>query len=327
MSSLIVELSRINDITEHPNADKLELTMIKGWQCVVRKDAYQKNDLVIYVPIDAVLPSELSDKLNITQYLSKGRVRTTRLRGEYSQGLIIDLDEVADNGHLAEGDDIKDMLGITKFEPPVKMSVNDSKLPDHPQFIRYTDIENLKNFPDVLKKAEEVVITEKLHGSNFRVMKTDSGELLVGSHRINLAENSDLIYWKIAGEFDLDNILNPGEILFGEIYGPKIQKLNYDLKKVTAAFFDIMIDMNYLNNQDFIDYCLRHRLPMVPYLFKGPWQTDLTKLASGDSELAGHIKEGIVIKPIEERFDQRIGRVILKHISERYLLKDYGDDH
>jgi RNA ligase (TIGR02306 family) len=71
MSTLIVEVCRIEKILPHPNADALELAHIKGWQCVVPKGKYQAQDLVTYVPIDAVLPEALSDRLGVTKYLSK----------------------------------------------------------------------------------------------------------------------------------------------------------------------------------------------------------------------------------------------------------------
>jgi hypothetical protein len=70
-----------------------------------------------------------------------------------------------------------------------------------------------------------------------------------------------------------------------------------------------------------------NNLPSVPILFQGPWDTSLLTYANGKSSIANHTKEGIVIKPVIERFDLTIGRVILKYISEAYLLKDYGDLH
>src|SRR5688500_18874964 len=92
MSTLIVEVSRIDLIQPHPNAAALELAQIKGWQCVVPKGRYKDGEHVVYIPIDSVLPIELSDRLGITKYLSKGRVRCARLRGEPSFGVVMDVD-------------------------------------------------------------------------------------------------------------------------------------------------------------------------------------------------------------------------------------------
>src|SRR5947209_3271290 len=144
MSSLIVEVCRIERVLPHPNADKLELAQIKGWQCVVPKGKYAASDLVTYVPIDSLLPAELSDRLGITQYLSKGRVRCARLRGEPSFGVIMDVEDPA----WAEGTEVREFYGITKYVPPIKPSAGDAEAP-HPLFVSYTDVENLGNFPGV----------------------------------------------------------------------------------------------------------------------------------------------------------------------------------
>jgi hypothetical protein len=88
-----------------------------------------------------------------------------------------------------------------------------------------------------------------------------------------------------------------------------------------------MIGNKYLNFPEFELYLKINKLPIVPFLYTGPWDKSLLKFAVGKSSIASHIKEGIVIKPISERYDPQVGRVILKHISEAYLLNDYGDNH
>ena len=84
MSSLIVPIAAIDAVMPHPNADRLEIAVIKGWQVIVSKGTYQPGDRVIYVPPDAVVPVAWSDQWNVTKYLQKGRVRCARLRGEPS---------------------------------------------------------------------------------------------------------------------------------------------------------------------------------------------------------------------------------------------------
>ena len=127
MSSLIVEVSKIQQILPHPNAEKLELAHVKGWQCVVPKAKYSAGDLIVYIPPDSVLPAELSDRLGITKYLSNGRVRCAKLRGEPSFGVVMDLEDAS----WTEGLDVRERLGITKFIPPIKTSVGDFA-PPHP---------------------------------------------------------------------------------------------------------------------------------------------------------------------------------------------------
>ena len=117
-----------------------------------------------YIPIDAVIPAEHSDRWGITKYLSHGRVRCARLRGEPSFGVIVDRDDPA----WPEGMDVQDYYGITKYVPPVKMGAGDAE-PSHPLFVEYTDVENLRNFPGVFTEGEEVSVSEKIHGTSCRL--------------------------------------------------------------------------------------------------------------------------------------------------------------
>lgn len=326
MSSLIVEVTPILEISPHPNADAMELAKIKGWTCCVKKDIFKPGDLVVYIPIDSVLPVELSDRLGVTKYLSKGRVRTAKLRGTYSQGLIAPVDILPEPAQ--EGDNVAEVLGITKFEPDLPVHMGGYQRKHHPRFERYTNIEHYRNYPHIFDGLE-VVITEKLHGTNFRAGMLD-GELHVGSHNCNYGEDERNLYWQAANLYPLRDVLSEGEILFGEVVGPKVQQLHYGLKRREIRFFDLMRDGYYVSWAEFLSFCLDNKLPIAPVLkFPSLWDERLLQLADGKSVMsgAGHIKEGIVIKPIIEKADPAIGRVIAKHISEKYLMKDYGDAH
>ena len=112
--------------------------------------------------------------MGVTGYLRKGqRVRTVKLRGVYSECLIVTLDILAWSDDLEEGSDMMEILGITKYEPPVKMvemSVGGRKIKYHqnPNFHVYYKFPNLKNVPELFTEEDEVVITRKLHGTNAR---------------------------------------------------------------------------------------------------------------------------------------------------------------
>jgi len=114
MSSLIVQACKIEELYPHPNADKLEVARIKGWFIIVGKGEHKVGDLVSFIPIDSVLPKELVDKYQLSFLKNGNRVRSLKLRGTISQGLILPLPE----GKFKEGDDLKDILKITKWEPP-----------------------------------------------------------------------------------------------------------------------------------------------------------------------------------------------------------------
>lgn len=334
MSSLIVEVSRIEEIKPHPNADALEICVIKGWQCVVPKGKYASGDIVTYIPIDAVIPEEHSDRWGITKYLSKGRVRCAKLRGEPSFGVVIEWEDPT----WTVGSDVAAHYGITRYEPPVRATAGDAETP-HPLFITYTEIENLRNFPGVLLDGEPVSVTEKLHGTNCRVGLVE-GELMAGSKGLRRKrpegdpfENST--YWlpfSVPGVRELLEWLGQTSrvaILFGEVYGSKVQDLHYG-EKGTLGFraFDLYVDGKYLDYGVFLKYCNQFGVEAVPALYVGGYNLELIQgLAEGKSTLCPeHVREGVVVKPLIERTDPKVGRVALKFIGDGYLFRKNAED-
>jgi len=171
MSTLKAEICKIEKVENHPNADRLEIVQVKDWNCVVSKDTFLEGDLCLYIPIDSILPEELEKRIfgeNSKVKLHKHRIRTIKLRGVISQGLVIKPEEI---GICAkEGQDLTSYLGITKYEPPEELpsvygtSKKIKKRYINSNFHKYTCIENIKNHPKVFETNEWVSITEKVHG-------------------------------------------------------------------------------------------------------------------------------------------------------------------
>jgi len=167
----------IGSVSEIPGADNIDLVTVGGWNAITKKGEYQEGDKVVVATTDAVIPQELSDLMEVTNYLRKGqRVRTVKLRGVYSECLLIPFKYLAPKSlenNVKDGDDMMTILGITKFEPPVKtvqLSVGGRKIKYHqnPNFHVYYKFPNQKNVPDMFNEEDEVVITRKLHGTNAR---------------------------------------------------------------------------------------------------------------------------------------------------------------
>jgi RNA ligase (TIGR02306 family) len=175
-------VARINQIKAIEGADNIEQAVIGGWNCIVKKGAHQVNDLVVCATTDAVIPSEISDSIGVTNYLRKGnRVRTVKLRGVYSECLIISLDLLPQmkkffapgiGYYCDEGEDMMEHLGITKWEPPVKQiqlaSGRKIKWRDNQNFHIYYKFPNLKNVAGMFTEEDLVEITRKIHGTNAR---------------------------------------------------------------------------------------------------------------------------------------------------------------
>lgn len=172
-----VPYTTILDIQRHPNADKLDICTVYGFQVVAQRDKYKIGNEVLYVPIDSILTQELEDIIfppGSKIKLDKHRVRQIRIRGTASQGMLInkeDLKTLIDINSMELEKDYSKELNITKYEPPfVGLSQPQgkdkqrNKSYEHPLFHKYNGLESIKWFPTLFKEGEEVVINEKLHG-------------------------------------------------------------------------------------------------------------------------------------------------------------------
>lgn len=363
MSSNMVEVVEILDIKPHPNADRLDLAFVKGWQVIVGKGEYRKSDKVIYIPIDSVLPDYLLKILfpeGSKVVPSKGRIKTIKLRGAISQGMIVSFDALGME-ELPLGMNVAEALGITKYEPPqapVQMrgaAVSVKQV--NPHFHKYTDIENFKNHTGLFEKGEIVVCTEKIHGTNFRAGwvktvpntwwkkvkkffgKLPEWEFVYGSRNVQLHDKpnaktfyTENVYKKTVEAYRLKERLDPGEVLYGEVYGDGIQKgYTYGCGpgETKLVVFDVQVGEAYLSSAELGDWLLNACLPSVPILFVGEYdETGVKELAKGPSILhpATSVREGIVIRPIHET-KTHMGRKLLKLINDDYLMKDQTDFH
>ncbi len=359
MSSLIIEVCKVNNIYKHPNADNLSIAEIKGWNCIVGLDQYKIGDLVVYCPPDSIIPSNLIEKYNLEYLKKNGKVGTIKLRGYLSQGLILDLPD----GKWKEGDNVADVMGITKWQPPEPPAMQGTKqVPKkkiNPLFDKYTDIENIKNYDNIFGENDYVVITEKIHGSNARYGNLEilidkkqpffyklrlwfkkyilkqTHEFVIGSHNVQITGNVNRhnyyekdIWNKIAKKYDLENIIPKDYIIYGEIYGKGIQDLTYGLDDIDFVVFDIKYKDKYMDWEGVREFCYENNLKFVPQLYTGYYSKEiLDKYTSGNSIIyQDQIREGIVIKNLIETNDPKIGRKILKSINPDYLLRKDGTE-
>ena len=172
-------VAKINEVRAIEGADNIELVIAGGWNAITKKGEFNEGALTIIATTDAVIPESLSEKMGVANYLRKGtRVRTVKLRGVYSECLIIPLHylkgkvSMGDYDLVIEGRDCMEKLGITKYEPPVKQiqlaSGRKIKWRDNQNFHIYYKFPNLKNVAGMFTQEDEVQITRKIHGTNAR---------------------------------------------------------------------------------------------------------------------------------------------------------------
>lgn len=344
MSTVKVEVVPIADVRPHSNADSLELATVGGWQMCVKKGQYKNGDPVVYVEPGTSIARAVAERLNVVTYLSEKVnidgdrvlvVKSVKLRGEPSFGLII-----TPEPGMKIGDDVAAHYGAQKFMPPVRVQAGDSA-PADSRFPSYTEIENMRSYPLVFNDGEEVVVTEKIHGTNCRVGFVVDAKvlprqmtLMAGSKGLRRKQPPDEAamrtntYWF---PFTLPTVnallreLFDGganqAILYGEVFGLGIQAYTYGKKTVTFRAFDLMLNGKYLNYDEFKALCDKHAIETVPVVWRGPFSlAQIKKLSEGPSLVGGpHGREGVVVKPTTERIDPTIGRVVLKYIGDAYL--------
>jgi len=356
MSACLVTVNRITEILPIAKADKLELARVLDWYCIIQKDSYKVNDLIIYVPPDSILPASLIEKFNLTFLKKNNRVGVLKLRGAVSYGLILD-----NYLNFKEGEEVSAILGITKYEQkdvyeasPMSGIRQTSKKKLNPNFFKYCDIENAKNYPDLFTTEDEIVVTEKVHGANARygwLKRKQSNwfdmiwakifgeyEFVYGSRNVQISSNLNYkgfygedVYGKAAKKLNLQTCLKqyPDYEFFGEVYGPKIQDLHYGAKEVGVIFFDIK-DTNtgkYLDYDEFTEVMRKLFLPSVPVFYRGKFNKDLMlQYAVGTSAIAhgnnlNQIREGVVVKTTKEKTSV-IGRTLAKFINPEYLIRE-----
>lgn len=380
-------------IEEHPNADALELARVGDYRSIVRKGQFKTGDLGVYIPEQSVLPEWLIKELGLEGKLAgkdKNRVKAVRLRGVLSQGLIYPVETMRDvvetntgaepsrrvagpvycvrymggaGRVVIEGDDVTEFLGITKYEPPIPVSMAGEVHGAGGYTIKY-DIENLKKYPDVFEEGEPIVLTEKLHGTwcclgyhpDFGPIVTSKGLSASGLVLKFNVKNETNLYMRALDstieqpEFNENgyyirgtgtNIIDRACMLYpatpiyvlGEVYGKGVQDLTYGDVAPQFRVFDVYIGPpgqgRYLSYEELLRFCREVNVETVPFVALGGFSKEfIEEHTNGKTTLNGeHTREGVVIKPIHEREHDELGRVILKSVSEAYLLRKNGTEY
>ena len=323
MSTFSVTVERLT-IREHPNADKLELAEVGDYQAIVRKGQFKTGDLAAYIPEQAVMPSVLLKEMGLDGKLAgklKNRVKAVRLRGILSQGLVYPARE-----EWQEGTDVTDILGITKWEPPIPAHLSGEVFAAGQERTLKYDIENFKRYPHLLEEGEQVVFTEKLHGTWCMIglmppkyAHPTEGRLIVSSKglssrglamKIESENNKTNLYVRVARHYKMDNRISfafghqlkdeedPKPVyVLGEVFGSGVQDLAYGSsaskdEDIGFRVFDIYVGRpgtgRYLDDAELDASCKRLGLTRVPVLYRGPFTKEvMNKFTDGFETISG----------------------------------------
>jgi len=342
MERKLASVRKIIDLSLIEGADKIELATIDGWKVVVAKDVNHKvGDLIVYCEVDSFLPiREEFEFLRKTSFKKMGdqegfRLKTIRLRGQISQGLIVPLDVLLKHGvssdDVFEGLDVTEMLGVVKYEPPVPAELSGKVKGLFPSFIRKTDEERIQNLSSEYEKYRaknklggKFYVTEKLDGSSATFYVKDE-VFSVCSRNLELLETEGNTFWKVGRELDLEGKLRTlgfNVCLQGELIGEGVQGNPYKLKGQTVRFFngfniDTQENIPFL---EFVELTQKLGLKTVPILefdFDLPNSIDnMLEYAESSSSLNTNFsREGVVVRS----YDRTIS---FKSISNQFLLNE-----
>ncbi len=343
MQRKLASVQKVLAIEPIPNADAIELARINGWQCVVKKGEFGPGTLGVFLEIDAVPPDTPTFRFLWAPKPNEGeaapreferplsfRIRTMKLRGALSQGLLLPLSEF-ELSAVEEGDDLTEALGVEKYEPPLAWS--GGEISGHfPGWVPKTDEMRVQSVPEVLDdlRGQPYVATLKYDGTSSTFTLDSAGEFLACGRNYTLREG-DNGPWRIAQKYNLPEKLKsfPNLAIQGEIVGPGIQKNRLGLKELSLFVFNVY-DWRagrYLDHDESRQVLAELGLSPVDVVEEGDsfehTQDSLLSLAEGKYPNTKNEREGIVIRPRREMRSQvLVGRLSFKAISNRFLLKE-----
>lgn len=340
----LASIRRIADIQPIKDADAIEVAVVDGWKVVTKKGEYKPGDLAVYLEIDSWVPHELA------AFLSKGqepreyngvkgeRLRTVKLRGQISQGLLLPVDRINDQPFICgyfmedgigtmvmveEGQDVTEALGVQKWEAPISPQLAGQVrglFPTH--LIPKTDQERIQNcFDEIVAKGDVTYeVTLKLDGTSCTIFRHED-ELRVCSRNLELKVNDENAgNTLVSMAMKVQENLPDGFAFQGELMGPGIQGNRENFKDHRFFVFDVFDigEHRYLNSVERLKLtreCNLEHVPVIAMSWAAPESVEHgLELAEGES-MNHKIREGLVWKcKTDPGFS-------FKTISNRFLLK------
>lgn len=337
MERSLVKIKKIDNIVPLENSDNLNIAIIGGWKIVINKNEnFNIGDKVVYFEIDSFLPEEERYEF-LRKYSFKMfegnpgfRIRTIKLRGQISQGLIMPISKFPEIPEdMTIDTDLTELLNVKKYE--IIKIVNGFPAGLFPSFIPKTDAERIQNISDkVLQKLDgkSFEVTQKLDGTSLTMFKNNENVSFC-SRNLELKETDnvsisshELIFRRYKEkliEWNGFNIAIQGEIIGKEIQGNREKLATIDFYCFNIYNID---EARYLTPEEREDVIKFFEIKLVPVINKN-WilrynnniMEDILNMADGKSIISGNLREGLVFKLNDDP------DVNFKSISNKYLLK------
>ena len=334
----LATIRKIDALDPIEGADKIELATVGGWKVVAQKGLYKVGDLAVYFEVDSWMPHKLAPFLTkpgqypkVFEGVEGERLKTIRLRGQLSQGLLMPLDEaIPETTSFGEDSDVTEHLGILKWEKAVPAQLAGLVKGNFPTLIPKTDQERVQNLVKEIAACRGMRFeqTEKLEGSSMTCYQM-KGEFGVCSRNLDLKRDENNSFWATAIAEDIEAKMRAVDEYWdfavqGELIGPGIQDNIYKLSRPEFRVFDVYNIQagEYLKPDARRALIERMGLKHVPVLH-GEFELthtveELIEAADGKSvmgDIVGPLREGVVYKQVD-------GGMTFKVISNQYLLKE-----
>jgi RNA ligase (TIGR02306 family) len=335
----LATIKKIAEVAPIEGADAIEKVRVDGWWCVAKKGEFKAGDLCCYMEIDSLLPirpefafmakngtkKSIIDGVAVEGY----RLRTVKLRGQISQGLAMPLNAFAEFAERPDAyhinDEVTDILGIHKYDPPIPACISGEAKGDFPGFIPKSDEERIQNSLDMLEqnRGKIFTITEKVDGSSTTIFKFNH-EFGLCSRNLEMKESDKNTMWRLAKQYDLPDKLPDGWAIQGECCGEGIQKnpLKLNGQEIFVFYVFAIEKREYLLLKDALEFVkslgMKH-VPVVDDNFALDCSVEnVIEMANGKSLLNPNVaREGIVF-----RLNEAGPKVSFKSVSNQYLLKN-----
>lgn len=341
----LASIQRVWKIEPIEGADRIELASVLGWQCVVNKGQFQPMDLGVYFEIDSFLPIRPEfEFLRLSSYrktdiLGEGfRLKTMRFRGKISQGLLLPVSQFMEIPSDVEvGMDVSELLNVKKWEIEEKVTTGGTVIGTLPKDVPHTDETRVQAEPDLLEDFSglEYYITTKMDGSSHSVSLDDDGFHVTG-HNYEYKDDGKCAFYELVKRDDIENKIRKYYeehklhciTIQGELCAPGIQQNRLKLSRPEWYVFTIRLDGQRVGLEKMKEICKELNFSMVPLEEVGmdlpskyPNVDALLDRADGEYPKGGK-KEGIVIRPTEPVFNERISAALsMKVVNNKYLLK------
>jgi len=264
----LVTIQKARAISPIPDSDFLELAHIMGWQCVTKKGEFKEGDLGVYYEVDSFLPvDERYEFLRASSFRANAdngdgfRIRSMKMRGQLSQGLLLPLEKFPELAGLTEGTDVTEKLNVKKWYIPETSNPGGTIIGERPFGIPASDEIRLQSALEFLEElnGKPYYITTKMDGTSGIVYYID-GKIGCCSRNKEIKDEEGALYWTPVYKYGLKEklkALGKNLVLTGEIIGPGIQKNKLRLTDIEWNVFDVKDwDANkYLAYDDAVKLC------------------------------------------------------------------------